>query len=140
MKHRITLLLALCLSASAAAAATADEMMSQAYSQGRASGELTGQVADQIKSATRSKAATRGLAERLAIDKDGCYTVKFTVTQPDIPSVTGQLVGDFVTVTKFQMCPDSRQQSEPEVIECRVGATSCLPAKAPGGNAQPLAK
>lgn len=129
----LTALSLYCLLGSAHAM-TADEMMSQAYRQGRASGELTGLIADQVKSATHSLAATRGLAERVSIGNDGCYTVRFTVTQPDVPDVRGGVVGDYVTVTKFVTCPDNREQAEPQIIECRIGAVSCLP---PGAKTAP---
>ena len=119
---------AIVLFAAQASALTPDAMMSVAIHSGSASGELTGDLANEIKAMTRSTAATRGEIVRLSIEPDKCHIFKFTVTQPDVPNVKGEIVGDYVTVTKTKVCPDDRKTPPPEVIDCRIGKVSCMPA------------
>lgn len=114
--------------ASTARAITPHDLMTEAMAKGKASGELTGEMADQIKKATRSKAATMGKIERMAVQADKCEIYNVTVTQPDIPDMSGKIVGDYVTVTRSKFCPDKRKdQRQPELIACSVGPVSCMP-------------
>ncbi|MFN5095817.1 MAG: hypothetical protein ACK5BY_02810 [Limnohabitans sp.] len=125
-----SLTVGLCLaSALVAMASTPEELMARAMRDGRASSELTGPLADSIKSLTRSKAATRASIELAGDAGAGCKFFKVTLVQPDVPSVAGPLVGDYMTVSRTRVCPDSGQ-GEPEILECRIGALSCMPQKA----------
>lgn len=104
--------------------------MSQAIHAGQASGELTGPVADRLKSQTHSKGPTLASVSRMSIEPDKCHFYKFTVTQTQIPDVTGRIIGDYVMVTKNKYCPDDRSQAPPEIIDCLIAGASCMPPKA----------
>lgn len=131
MKHQAitaTIALALATAASTSQAITPHDLMTEAMAKGVASGELTGEMADQIKRATRSKAATIGKIERVSVQADKCEIYNLTITQPDIPDMSGKIVGDYVTVTRSKFCPDKRKdQRQPELIACSVGPVSCMP-------------
>lgn len=118
------------LVASSADATTPAELMSQAIRSGKASGELTGAVSDDIKSQTHSTAPTFATFERMSIDSGGCHVYKFTLIQNRVPNRAGQIVGDYLTVSKNKVCPDDREQAPPEVIDCHIGGVSCMPPKA----------
>lgn len=106
-------------------ALTMDDLMGKAARTGSASGELSGQVSDSLKKATRSVAPTHMAVERLS-DDGTCKTMRVTLTQPNVPSTTGGIVGDYVTVSENVLCSDDRPQATPKVIECRIGPDNCL--------------
>ena len=115
-------------------ALTMDELMSAAVRSGKSSGELTGVTADSIRAATRSTAPTHMSIERVARDAK-CQTFRYTLTQPQIPSPSGGIVGDYVTVSESVLCSDDREQAPPKVVSCHIGGISCL-APAPAGGAK----
>ncbi len=108
---------------------TPEELMARAMRDGKASAELTGPLADAIKAKTRSKAATQATFEKGGDAGDGCKFFISTVVQSDIPSTKGDIVGDYVTVARTKVCPKTGQHP-PEILDCKVGPHSCMPAKA----------
>lgn len=118
-------------------AITPQELMTKAMRDGKAQGELTGSVADQIRSATRSTAKTLGKFERVEVQADRCEIYTFTITQPQVPDMTGKIVGDYVTTSRSKFCPDNRKdQHQPEIIACSVGGVSCMPGAQVGSPSQ----
>lgn len=113
----------------AAHAVSAEDLMEEAVRAGKSSGELTGGVAEHLKKITHSTDPTQARIERIGEDGSGCQTYKFTITQPNIPSRQGAVVGDYVTVTKNRFCQDNKARESTEVIDCHIGAISCMPAK-----------
>jgi hypothetical protein len=106
-----------------------EELMSQALLSGQASGVLTGAIAENIKKQTHSLDDTLASISRKSIDSEKCHIYHFKITQPNIPSTDGAIVGDYVTVAQSRVCPDNREQAPAMVIECRVGKVSCMPGK-----------
>lgn len=125
----ITFGLAALMAASAANAVSPEELMSRAMRDGKASADLTGPLADSIRAVTRSKATTRATIELAGDAGGGCKFFRVTVIQPDIPSAGGGLVGDYMTVSRTRVCPDTGQ-GEPEIIDCRIGVRTCMPQRA----------
>lgn len=109
---------------------TADALFSEAMKNGRAEGILVGPQADHIRQQTHSTEPTQAKAVRGSATADGCQVFLMTLTQAKIPSRSGQFVGDYVTTTKLTLCRDDRQPTV-EVVDCRVGSTSCLPPSRP---------
>lgn len=106
---------------------TPDELMSRAMREGKASAELTGPLADAIKARTRSGAAIQATFEKAGDAGAGCKFFKSTLVQPDIPSTQGTVVGDYVTVARTKVCPNTGQHP-PQIVDCTVGPHSCMPA------------
>ena len=108
---------------------TPEELMSRAMRDGKATAELTGPLADAIKAKTRSKAPTQATFEKGGDAGGGCKYFISTVVQADIPSTQGDIVGDYITVARTKVCPKTGQHP-PEILDCRVGPHSCMPANA----------
>lgn len=115
-------------------AVTADDLMKEAFRVGRSKGELTGAIANNFKKTTHSNEPIQASAELVSIDKDKCQIYKFTLLQSKIPNRAGQIVGDYMTVTKTKFCPDNREQEPPQVIDCRIGGASCMPPNVATGS------
>jgi hypothetical protein len=99
--------------------------MESAMQKGAAKGILTGPVAEQIQQATRSNEATQAVLERLE-EVAGCQFFKFTMTQPKVPTQTGSIAGDYVTVTRVGTCRDGKKRPPPVVLACSVGSIDCM--------------
>ena len=123
MRHTAILVLALLAGVSGASAVSIDELSSKAYSEGRAKGFITGPFADDLVRKTRSKGIPQAEIVREAQDKSGCVTFRTTFTVPSVPDTNGVIVGDYVTTSRYSLCPGSQANPAPVVIACRVGSS-----------------
>lgn len=123
-------LLAAIVASNFAQAETVDSMMARAYSDGKASGEVTGKFAEGLRASTRSLAVPRADVKREGIAANGCATFRVAITMPQVPDTKGQIVGDYVTTSRFTLCPGDQPNPPPQVLDCKVGPHSCMPPAA----------
>ena len=94
-----------------------------------AEGEVTGDLAQMLKAATHSTAKPRIRFENLGKNGD-CFKINQTLTVPDVPSKDGKIVGDWVNVTRINLCKDGKNPPGlpgQELISCRIGKFPCPP-------------
>jgi hypothetical protein len=107
---------------------TADKLFETAMNRGFAEGILIGNQADEMKSQTRSTDSTIARLVRGEATKDGCQIFMLTLTQPNVPTATGESAGDYVATNKVTVCKDDRPPTA-EVVACTVGKLTCMPVK-----------
>ena len=113
---------------SACFAVSPDFLLEKALANGQAEGLIDGPMADGMRQVTHANSTPHMRIVREKITKQGCYVTLTTLTIPDIPSTTGKNLGDYITQTRTQMCPngdDPLSGKFVEVISCTVGGHPC---------------
>ena len=126
----------LLLTAQQASAMSTLELITNAIENGHAEGVITGKASENLQAKTHSTDPTYAVMERLSEAEAGCYRVRLTLRQPNVPLRNGGNAGDYVTVTKLDVCKGGLapvNPKAPELVDCTVGKTSCMPKPAVGG-------
>lgn len=97
----------------------------------KAEGPLSGVIAQNLQVATHSKATPRIRFENLGKSGD-CYKINQTLTVPDVPDTTGKIIGDWVMVTRLNICKDNKLPAgmlPQEPVSCSIGGKPCPPPR-----------
>ena len=92
-------------------------------------GPVGGKTAEIVLARTRSKGVPYVKFEPLE-DFAHCKVVKQSLLVPQLPDKNGDIVGDWVLVTKLGLCPDGKQpEGLPAVtfLACSIGGKPCPP-------------
>lgn len=95
----------------------------------KAEGPLSGVIAKNLQVATHSKATPRIKFENLGKTGD-CFKINQTLTVPDVPDTSGKIVGDWVMVTRLNICKDNKLPAgmlPQQPVSCSIGGKQCPP-------------
>ena len=127
MKKSLFILLFVFFSGSSYAI-TSDMLMEKALLDGKAEGVLDGPIAKGMQMVTHSTSDPYMSVVRENKTKDGCYFILQTVTVPHVPAKSGIDLGDFVSSTRLQICPNGEKPKDGhflQVVSCTVGGRPC---------------
>ncbi len=92
-----------------------------------AEAQLSGPLAENLQRVTHSSATPMIKFENLG-KSNGCFKINQTLTVPKVPDTSGNIVGDWVTVTRLNICNDNKLPAgmkPQEVLSCNVGRFPC---------------
>ena len=134
MKYHQSILILFCAGVvvfpSAGHAVEPKQLISAVMEKGQpyAEGQITGQMASLLAQQTHSKATPFMRIDRLKSDYPECNVVSTTTRVADIPSKTGENVGELVMVSKLTFCPPGKLPvgvRANEVVSCSIGTKEC---------------